>query len=1049
MPIMPKKGRAAARLGLLVLTLAGCDAGGRRGEVSIAQKLGEATTERTVDYVVRFESSDEAQAHARAVASHGGRVTSLNQEGTVQRVEGPAALSEEVHVSDTAIAARNTSVRLVPPAGPEAPSTPTETPDERNGDGNLEQAVLEALTVRSVTGVARLVHRIPEADGRGVKVAVFDTGIDFGVEGVSTDGKLEGFFDLTGFGKVATTPTGSELPQPTYSIDGRTLELPAAVGARRILATGLLAEEALARAYDIAAGVDLDGDEVLNDVFPFLIGEDHDGKPAVFIDVTVDGSIAADGSETLTDFNTTKRYLDLWHGAPSGGRPLAVTIGASGAEVQFHSVPGGHGTSCGVIIAGDRYADGRLTGLAPKATLVSYLLDADGQDVYTIDQLLAMFLHAKAQQVDAISISWGFATADLHSARFVADFLDREIASAGIVIAVAAGNAGPGLSSAAPDDYVPHHGLAVGAMISEAQAQNVYGWTGATGDAMIWYTSIGPTRGGRLAPDAASPLMSFVRGERGTTPGRFYGFGGTSSATPALIGSVAALVSALKQQGEPRIEARLLKLALQESAHPVRGFGPLEQGAGVIDVDAAYDVYRRLAAELRAARQDTTRRTKFAYELRAETGLRGQEMPGEGLVIRGFQDDALVTVKLFGESATLVDPLTTLEPLVVTHQADFFAAPSMLALQLPEARFAVRFNPEALREPGVYTDVIELSRASDGLTLLRIPVAVTIEAKAVADGRLVAVDQTLAPFDIWRVPVELTEADEIAFDGVALDLGGNEQHSLGIHIYNELGSSVASQSTPLEEPAAIVKFRSPRLPAGRYELLVNRSFGRPAALGQLKLSGAFRLPKARLVAAEADDEGVSLAVAQRGRLALTKAELELGAVRQTTTLTRGEGARGRQGYVGSVSLSAAASSVELALRQSGLDRALESFLHVELVLLDAASGAPLHRGWHDLRLPGDAPEKIELARAAQAIDVLAYPNIVDWTSIGTERLLLDLDEPLATPVKLSAVPNGTGGNGERTVALRFSGAAPRPSTGVLRLLGKEDVLLDSIHIVVP
>ena len=83
--------------------------------------------------------------------------------------------------------------------------------------------MLNALTVRRVTGVDRLRARFPEADGRAVKVAVFDTGIDFGVEGVSAGGKLEGFYDLTGFGVVETRPieSGTALP----------LALPAELGA--------------------------------------------------------------------------------------------------------------------------------------------------------------------------------------------------------------------------------------------------------------------------------------------------------------------------------------------------------------------------------------------------------------------------------------------------------------------------------------------------------------------------------------------------------------------------------------------------------------------------------------------------------------------------------------------------------------------------------------------------------------------------------------------------------------------------------------------------
>src|SRR5690606_31638393 len=113
----------------------------------------------------------------------------------------------------------------------------------------------------------------------------------------------------------------------------------------------------------------------------------------------------------------------------------------------------------------------------------------------------------------------------------------------GITIALANGNNGPGYNSAADVDYMPHSGFAVGAAITELQARNVYGWSGANGDHVVYYSSVGPTRGGRPVPDVVSPLITMVRNERGTGSARFYGFSGTSSATPALIGALTALRS--------------------------------------------------------------------------------------------------------------------------------------------------------------------------------------------------------------------------------------------------------------------------------------------------------------------------------------------------------------------------------------------------------------------------------------------------------------------------------------------------------------------------
>ena len=107
----------------------------------------------------------------------------------------------------------------------------------------------------------------------------------------------------------------------------------------------------------------------------------------------------------------------------------------------------------------------------------------------------------------------------------------------------------------------------------------------------------------------------------------------------------------------------MLKLAVQASASNVVGVDALRQGAGLINVNAAFDVYKRLAAEQRAAAADQTHRTPFAYELRAETNLPGLTLKGEGIHLKGVTSAADVKVKLTDASIALIDPLTFVEPV--------------------------------------------------------------------------------------------------------------------------------------------------------------------------------------------------------------------------------------------------------------------------------------------------------------------------------------------------------------------------------------------------
>jgi hypothetical protein len=499
-------------------------------------------------------------------------------------------------------------------------------------------------------------------------------------------------------------------------------------------------------------------------------------------------------------------------------------------------------------------------------------------------------------------------------------------------------------------------------------------------------------------------------------------------------------MSALKNAGEAPLDARLIKLAVQQSAHRLPGVEALRQGAGVIDVASAYDVYRTLAAEQRAARADATHRTKFAYELRAEAALDGESVVGEGVVLKGLRASVPVTVKIVGESATLVDPLATVEPLVVEHDADFITTPDVVNLQLPQARFEVRLEADKLREPGIYTDVVTLKRASDGLVLLRVPVAVTIAAEERTDGALAAIDTTLTPTGVWRQPVELTQADQLVVDAVALDLGGNDAASVILQVFDARGNAYTSTSAPLQGPVATISYRSPVLPAGLYELTLTSTYGQPASLGNIKVTGSVRAPKASQLAADSDGSNVTVALATRTTLAFDKASLVLSRTLSTQTLALGEGSRGRKGFLGQITLAEPAASIGLALRQTGLDLALESFLHVELMLVDHETGQPLFRGWHDLKLPGGHADTIALSAPAKGIDVLAYPNIVDWSTVRTDTLALDVEAPLATPVTLAAaVPAGSAGSG-RTLTITLPGAAPAHAAGELTLLRGETVV---------
>jgi hypothetical protein len=966
---------------------------------SVVDAVGPSGTrpDGTLDYVARFASEADARAHAREVEARGGKVQMLDSGGRIARIVGSARSLSSVTLASGSHVTANVKVRLRPqdaPPGTPAPASAAAAADPLDG----------LLTARTETGVEALVSRFPAADGRFAKVAVFDTGIDFDVDGVSANGKLAGFFDLTDFGKVTPEAASRTASTDDYAFGAHTLRVPDALGAT-VERGGALDEAALSNA-SLTPGYDFDKNGKSDDVIVFAAGRNATGAAALWFDVNRNG--IAEPQEELTDFNTTHRTIDVRGGAANTRTPVAVTL-TEGA-VQFHGLASSsnHGTSCASIVAGDGLAGGRINGMAPKAGLVSYLLDPYGQDVYTIDQLIAMFLHAKQQGVDAISISYGFARADLASARFLADLLDAEVASAGIVIGIAAGNEGPALSTAAADDYVPHWGFSVGAAITPGTAQNVYGWSGQTKSGIIHYSSVGPTEGGRPVPDILSPFMNLARGKFGQGVSAF---GGTSSATPALIGSVAALMSALKASGETTLDARLVKLAVQNTANPIEGIGKFFQGGGIVNVAAAFDVYKRLAAEVTAAGVDAARKTSVALELRAQTVLDGQSLAGEGIMARSIPSTAQINVTLAGASAALVDLAAAPEPLRIAHESSFFVTPAAALLGARGAQIALQFDAAKLVTPGVYTDTVTVARDSDGVVLLRVPVVVMVSGTTPARGVLASVDGTLEPQDVIRIPVTLTEPSTLRFDGFMQSLGRpGAQSTLVAQIVDIHGQATPLLRSQTTNPFASLKAESPLLPAGAYEVFLVRLASSTSTFARdLKVSGALRRGAATLIAERTTSDGVTFALRALEDFAFDAAAFSIEGRRVETALTRGE-RDGRTGFLGVLDLGAAVSQdgpLAIAITQDGVDAALERMLAMEVTLSAAASHTVLERGWvvlggPELVLGGAGTSELAVDHAGGPIEVIAYPNIVNWSRISTTTVKLAVGVPMSEPAAMDA-----------------------------------------------
>ncbi|MCD6289979.1 MAG: S8 family peptidase [Anaerolineae bacterium] len=248
------------------------------------------------------------------------------------------------------------------------------------------------------------------------------------------------------------------------------------------------------------------------------------------------------------------------------GRVIATKGFASESAHDGH----GHGTHVASIIAGSGKAgNGKYVGIAPEALLMVAKVLRDDGGGYMSD-VIAGVEWAVNQGAQVINLSLGSdGSCDGTDALSVA--CDAAV-SHGVVVCVAAGNAGPG-------------GSTVG---SPGCARKVITVGASTDDDQIAsFSSRGPTSDGRVKPDIVFPGYNIVAARAsGTGMGHpvndFYtSASGTSMATPHCSGAAALLLEA-----EPSLTPEQVAERLKAGAVDL-GEDANAQGAGRADVYAA------------------------------------------------------------------------------------------------------------------------------------------------------------------------------------------------------------------------------------------------------------------------------------------------------------------------------------------------------------------------------------------------------------------------------------------------------------------------------
>ena len=694
-----------------------------------------------------------------------------------------------------------TPVPNLPKTGTSAPAPSTPSPPaavadaSRTAEPAVEPAVaymLGLMPLRS-TGVDVFRAAHPTYDGRGVLIAILDSGIDAGAQGLivtSAGGpKILDLRDFSGEGRIELTPV---VPEPDggghVRVNGALLAGAARIGRLTAATTwyaGVFRELPLG---PLPAG-DVNGNGANTDVFPVIVVKATDGWVA-FLDTNLDGSF--EDEMPLHDYRQGRETIAL------GTRPLTLvanfvepTASAGAPTLDLFFDTSAHGTHVAGIAAGhDLFNVAGFDGVAPGAQVIGLKIANNARGGVSVHASMWRAMDYAARFAAArnlpLVINMSFGVGNEHEGRAVIDSLVNAFLAShpDVVMAISAGNDGPGLSTMGFPGSADL-ALSIGATYPGVFARPPQAGVPAPRDVLAWFSS----RGGELVkPDVVTPGLAFSVVPRWATGDEIKG--GTSMASPHAAGLLACLVSAMTQEGR-RVSAADLGQALRVSARPFGGATIVDQGAGMPALEAAYQW-------LKAGHQGSVYTVHAAYHR-------------DGL---GSDTGATFAVR----------HVAGLRAAQFTLRADvpWLSVPDAVDAAPRATEIAVGYARAALANPGVYIGTVTARNPSDTLagplfTLVNtVIVPYDLAAKSLTDER-----RGIGPAAVRRYFLRAPQAG--ATLRATVTLPDSQQQRVTLRLYEPNGAPARSAPEDIEvggeeRGTATITVRGEDLVPGVYEL---------------------------------------------------------------------------------------------------------------------------------------------------------------------------------------------------------------------------------------
>ncbi|MDG2128560.1 MAG: S8 family serine peptidase [Fuerstiella sp.] len=631
----------------------------------------------------------------------------------------------------------------------------------------------KGLQPKEETGAAEFLQQFPEFDGRGIVVAVFDTGVDPSVSGLqfTSDGKpkIVDIIDGTGDGDVDMTLERKSVDGMLTGATGRALSISPKwnnpTGTFRVgykFAFDLLPTQVTSRIkagrrrkFDTAHSVlesslrrriqDWDSDsksqttslaelelqlaqletsaKTYNDVGPvYDCVVFHDGSVwQAVVDTDEDGDLRDES--ILTDYRRYRQTAILRHGSLMH---FSVNVYDEGRTLSIVTTSGAHGTHVAGITAGHFAEHPELNGVAPGAQIVSVKI-GDGrlggmETALGIERGIQAVLRNRC---DLVNMSFGEPTSTPNRGRLV-ELLAELVREHNVIFVGSAGNSGPALSTVGAPGGTTSALLGVGAYVSPSMMEVEYTLRKRIPQNAYSWTSRGPTFDGDMGVDIFAPGGAIAPVPRWTQQASMQ-MNGTSMASPNACGCIALLLSALKPNGLP-FTAASIKRHLQNTAKRVTETDVFGQGAGLIQIPEAYNAIREAAVS--AAGQP-----EYTISIGNQRGNRGIYLREPHETDRPWTNTVRVRPR-FPREFPSRERQPVQSRLRLQSTQDWVEHGQFSVMTSDEIRFSIQIDPTNLA-PGVHfaeINAFEVQTHSSG-PLFRIPITV-IRPEILGDGQL-------------------------------------------------------------------------------------------------------------------------------------------------------------------------------------------------------------------------------------------------------------------------------------------------------------------------